>query len=138
MLESTYGDRVHEGRREQRQSLRRVLERTLENRGTTIIPAFSLGRTQELLYELDVIMGQLARRKSVASRLREVDVIVDSPLASRYTEIYSDCSMFWDGEARRRLRFGDHPLVFDSLMTVGDHKEHRWTVDYLRRKGRGA
>ncbi len=138
VLESTYGDRVHEGRRERRQRLREVLERTLEDGGATIIPSFSLGRTQELLYELDVIMGQLARKRSVRSRLREVDVIVDSPLATRFTEIYSDCSMFWDGEARRRLRFGDHPLVFENLMTVGDHKEHRWTVEYIQRKGRGA
>jgi len=138
VLESTYGDRLHDGRRERQRRLREVLERTLENRGTTIIPAFSLGRTQELLYEMDRIMGEVERGQAKQSLLREVDVIVDSPLASRFTRIYGDCSRFWDGEARRLLHYGDHPLAFDNLMTVDDHKQHRWTVDYLKRKGRPA
>lgn len=137
VLESTYGDRVHEGRRERQQKLQRVLERTLDNKGTTIIPAFSLGRTQELLYELNAIMGRVEKKGS-ASRMKEVDVIVDSPLAARFTRVYRDCARYWDGEARRRLRYGDQPLVFDNLLTVADHREHRWTVDYLQRRGRAA
>ena len=63
VLESTYGDRVHEGRRERRQRLQQVLERTLANKGTTIVPAFSLGRTQELLYELNAILERRERQK---------------------------------------------------------------------------
>ena len=137
VLESTYGDRVHEGRRERQQKLERVLERTLDNKGTTIIPAFSLGRTQELLYELNAIMGRV-EKKGRTSRLKEVDVIVDSPLAARFTRVYRDCARYWDREAQRRLRYGDQPLVFDNLMTVADHREHRWTVDYLQRRGRAA
>jgi len=133
VLESTYGDRAHEGRRERQQRLQAVLERTLENKGTTLIPAFSLGRTQELLYELNAILGRMEKRRG-PSLLREVDVIVDSPLAARFTEIYGMCARFWDAEAQRRLRYGDHPLVFENLMTVGDHEEHRWTVDYLQRR----
>ena len=137
VLESTYGDRVHEGRRERQQKLQQVLERTLDNKGTTIIPAFSLGRTQELLYELNAILGRL-EKKGRASLLKEVDVIVDSPLAASFTRIYRDCARYWDREARRRLQYGDQPLVFDNLMTVADHREHRWTVDYLQRRGRSA
>ena len=137
MLESTYGDRLHEGRRQRRQRLQQVLEHTLENAGTTLIPAFSLGRTQELLYELNALLGRLAREKG-PSRLRDVEVIVDSPLAARYTRIYRACSRFWDEEARQRLRAGDQPLVFDNLLTVDSHREHEWTVDYLRQRGRPA
>ena len=137
VLESTYGDRLHEGRRQRRQRLQQVLEHTLENAGTTLIPAFSLGRTQELLYELNALLGRLAREKG-PSRLRDVEVIVDSPLAARYTRIYRACSRFWDGEARQRLRAGDQPLVFDNLLTVDSHREHEWTVDYLRQRGRPA
>ena len=137
MLESTYGDRVHEGRRQRQQRLQQVLERTLENRGTTLISAFSLGRTQELLYELNAILGRLERKKGT-SLLKEVDVIVDSPLAARFTEVYQDCAAFWDGEAHRRLQYGDQPLVFENLMTVGAHEEHRWEVEYLQRRGRAA
>lgn len=61
-------------------------------------------------------------------------MIVDSPLASRFTQAYEDCEGFWDVEAKARVRGGDQPLVFDNLMTVADHEQHRWTVDYLRRK----
>lgn len=134
VLESTYGDRLHEGRRDRRARLRAILERTLENGGATIVPAFSLGRTQELLYEINAIFADLATNSEMASRLREVDVIVDSPLASRFTQAYEDCEGFWDEEAKARVRSGDQPLVFDNLMTVVDHEQHRWTVDYLRRK----
>jgi metallo-beta-lactamase family protein len=134
VLESTYGDRVHEGRRERKRRLEETLTRTLENAGTTIIPAFSLGRTQELLYELNGIL----ERKQGKSALAEVDVIVDSPLASRFTQVYQDCDQYWDGEARRRLRHGDQPLVFENLMTVDSHKEHLWVVDYLQRRGRAV
>ena len=134
VLESTYGDRLHEGRRERRQRLQQVLESTLVDGGATIIPAFSLGRTQELLWEIDSIFARLAQRQGMASRLREVDVIVDSPLASRFTEVYAACADFWGQEARQALAAGDQPLVFDNLMTVADHQQHLWTVDYLRRK----
>lgn len=86
VLESTYGDRTHEGRSDQRGRLRAVLERTLQNGGATIIPAFSLGRTLELLYEINSSFADLAIDATVASRIRQVDVIVDSPLASRFTD----------------------------------------------------
>ena len=56
VLESTYGDRLHENRRESRQRLQQLLLRTLANRGSVLIPAFSIGRTQELLYELEDII----------------------------------------------------------------------------------
>ena len=134
VLESTYGDRLHEGRRDRRGRLRAVLEGTLQDGGATIVPAFSLGRMQELLYEINAIFAELATRSGMASRLREVDVIVDSPLASRFTQAYQDCEGFWDEEAKALVRSGDQPLVFDNLMTVEDHKQHCWTVDYLQRK----
>jgi metallo-beta-lactamase family protein len=56
VLESTYGDRLHEGRRHRRQALKAAIERALANGGTVLIPAFSIGRTQELLYELEDII----------------------------------------------------------------------------------
>lgn len=56
VIESTYGDRLHEDRRSRRARLERVLEHALSNQGTVLIPAFSIGRTQELLYELEDII----------------------------------------------------------------------------------
>ena len=56
VLESTYGDRLHEDRTQRRQRLKAVIEHALEDKGTVLIPAFSFGRTQKLLYELEEII----------------------------------------------------------------------------------
>src|SRR5690606_22266620 len=56
VLESTYGDRLHENRQTRRQRLEAVIEQALADQGTVLIPAFSIGRTQELLYELEDII----------------------------------------------------------------------------------
>ena len=65
------------------------------------------------------------------SLMKQVDVIVDSPLASRFTEIYDSLQDFWSEEAQQTLRTDDQPLVFENLTTVGDHKEHMMTLDYI-------
>lgn len=133
VLESTYGDRLHEDRRHRRGRLKAAIDRALANDGTVIIPAFSIGRTQELLYELEGLI-----HRATEPRWRELEIIVDSPLAARFTEVYRDLKPWWDAEAHRRLRGGRHPLSFDSLYTVDSHEAHERTVDYLARTGRPA
>jgi metallo-beta-lactamase family protein len=130
ILESTYGDRLHPARADRRTELQGVLERTLGNAGTTIIPAFSLGRTQELLFEMNGIFEQV-QQKQGNSLLKRVDVIVDSPLANRLTTIYNELSEFWGAEAKQTLAAGDQPLVFENLMQIDDHEEHQDTLAYL-------
>ncbi len=131
VLESTYGDRNHEGRERRVQHLEDVLCRSLENKGVTIIPAFSVGRTQELLYEMNEIFERVGRRCK-CDMLKAVDVIIDSPLAQRFTDLYESLSKYWDEEAQRVLRYDDQPLVFDNLVEVEDHHEHRDTIEYLK------
>ena len=63
--------------------------------------------------------------------MKQIDVIVDSPLASRFTELYKDMQEFWSIEAQHLMRTDDQPLVFENLTTVGDHREHRDILDYL-------
>jgi metallo-beta-lactamase family protein len=65
-------------------------------------------------------------------------VIVDSPLAARFTAVYRELKPWWDAEALRRVRAGRHPLNFENLYTVDSHEEHQSTVDYLTRTGRPA
>lgn len=132
VLESTYGDQCHQGREQRQATLESVLRKTLDDKGVTIIPAFSLGRTQELLYEMNGIFEKLHRQEG-RSILKAVDVIVDSPLAARYTDIYQDLQPFWDAEAQQLLRLDDQPLVFENLTTIGDHDEHLSTMDYIER-----
>ena len=130
VLESTYGDRVHPPESDRQQMLETVLRRTLDDRGVTIIPAFSLGRTQSLLYEMDLIFTKVQETEG-RSLMKQVDVIVDSPLASRFTELYKEMTEYWGQEAQRTLLVDDQPLVFENLTTVNDHREHRDTLEYI-------
>ena len=127
IIESTYGNRLHENRRERRQRLKQVLQRALANRGTVMIPAFSIGRTQELLYELEGLIH------ADTADWGSLQIIVDSPLAARFTAVYRELKPFWDAEAQQRVRAGRHPLSFENLYTVDSHDEHIQTVDYLAR-----
>ncbi|MDO6804347.1 hypothetical protein Q4595_18005, partial [Wenyingzhuangia sp. 1_MG-2023] len=86
VIESTYGDRLHESRRLRRQRLQGALEHCLQDGGSILIPAFSIGRTQELLYELEDIFYRVNRSAAEPSLLHEyLDVIIDSPLAAEFT-----------------------------------------------------
>ena len=141
VIESTYGDRLHEGRKKRRKALKAVIERCYENGGSVLIPAFSIGRTQELLYEIEEIIHRHAREPARAKSpidWQNVDVVVDSPLAASFTKFYREMRTLWDGEARRRLFEGRHPLDFDQLITVEKHENHLKLVDYLRDSGRPA
>jgi metallo-beta-lactamase family protein len=137
VLESTYGDRLHEGRKGRRTQLRQIVERCFRNRGVILIPAFSIGRTQELLYELEEIIHRSSRSKAAAGLAWEdVEIILDSPLAARFTRVYGRLKHLWDQEARSKASRGRHPLSFDQLTTIEDHATHLQAVDYLKRTAR--
>ncbi len=133
VLESTYGNREHEDRRGRRKRLKAAIDRALEDGGCVLVPAFSIGRTQELLYELEGLIHEAGN-----ARWKDLEIVVDSPLASKFTGIYRELKPWWDAEAKRRVRGGRHPLTFDNLYTVGDHEEHLRTVNYLSKTGRSA
>lgn len=155
VIESTYGDRNHEDRRTRRQRLERVIEQALLDKGTVLIPAFSIGRTQELLYELEeIIHTKLSRAASPAgpsslarktsrhltdeTNWPELPIILDSPLASRFTAAYRELQPFWNQEALKRVQSGRRPLGFDQLITVDSHSEHLRMVEHLTRTARPA
>lgn len=139
VVESTYGDRLHEDRRTRRQRLQYVIEQALVNKGTILIPAFSIGRTQELLYELEDILHDhpcVADRGHGDAEGKAVDwsrlpIILDSPLASRFTQVYRELEPFWDIEALARVREGRKPLSFANLLTVDSQQSHLAMVERL-------
>ncbi len=131
VLESTYGDRNHVGREERVLQLEKILCRTLLNQGVTIIPAFSVGRTQELLYEMNTIFEHMEQDRG-CSMMKSVDVLIDSPLAMKFTDLYDSLREYWDDEAKHVLTYDDQPLVFENLVKIDDHREHRDTVEYLK------
>jgi len=153
VLESTYGDRLHEDRASRRQRLEAVIEHALKDQGTVLIPAFSIGRTQELLYELEEIIhhhGELsttkpsaANRDSAGGTLEPTDwpklpIILDSPLATRFTEAYRSLKPFWNHEARERDESGRRPLAFEQLITIDSHGDHQRIVNHLAQTARPA
>ena len=130
-LESTYGDRLHEGRAHRMERLAALLDRCLSDGGKVFIPAFSLGRTQEVLYELDRIFTYPeyhSRYPRLASDTRP-PVFVDSPLGLKITEVYSNLTEYWDGEAKALLKTGDHPINFSELYGIEKHVQHSMLVD---------
>lgn len=130
VLESTYGDRLHQNSEDREKTLEAVLRKTLDNKGVTIIPAFSLGRTQALLYEMNGIFERIQKTEG-RTLMKQIDVIVDSPLASRFTSLYDSMQEYWGQEAQHLMQTDLQPLVFENLTTVGNHREHRDTLEYL-------
>ena len=137
VLESTYGDRIHEGRETRLHRFESILCETMQNNGVTIIPAFSLGRTQELLYELNMIMEEVGHKTS-CSLLKKIDVVVDSPLALKLTDIYEQLREYWDEEAHEVLTVDNQPLVFKNLVEIDRGGDHREMLSYLLKSGKPA
>jgi metallo-beta-lactamase family protein len=132
ILESTYGDRNHGDRTHRVRRLGQVLTRTLADSGKVFIPAFALGRTQELLYEMDRLFSEprwQAEFPQLSKETPHLPVFIDSPLGQRLTAQYARLSNFWDNEARALLGRGDHPIDFDHLYAIQRHAEHRELLD---------
>ncbi len=131
ILESTYGDRLHGKRNQRIQQLGTILTRALADGGKVFIPAFSLGRTQELIYEMDRIFSDSCYQEMFPELQKKgrPPVFVDSPLGLKITKIYSSLSEYWDKEAEDLNRRGDHPIDFEGLYAVGSHRDHMKICD---------
>jgi len=145
VLESTYGDGLHADRSQRRQRLEQVIERALADEGAILIPAFSLGRTQELLCEIEDIHHHNALLNQPAGKARgdfpewsQLPIILDSPLARRITDVYRDLHQYWRQEARGRVAQGRDPLGFRQLVSIDTHARHQQVVNYLKSSGRPA
>ncbi|WP_312931119.1 MBL fold metallo-hydrolase [Pseudomonas sp.] len=148
VLESTYGDRLHVARGARREALEAVIDRALADHGTVLIPAFSLGRTQELLFDLEHILhrkalrqqGQAGPSDNPLSVLdwAQLPIILDSPLAQRITQVYRELGAHWNLQARQRLQAGRAPLGFEQLISIDNHAQHRQVVNYLSSTGKPA
>jgi len=107
VVESVYGDRVHETKHQRKDLLEDAIEDTITRGGTLLIPAFALERTQELLYELNELVEN--------HRIPSVPIFVDSPLAIRLTEIYRRYSDYFNKEASYLIETGDDLFRFPGL-----------------------
>lgn len=100
LMEGTYGDRDHRSRQASMVQLEAVLHEVWEGKGNVMIPAFAVGRTQELLFHLGVMAAE--------GRLDDWQVFVDSPMATAVTDIYESCMALLDPEdvARMKVAYG--------------------------------
>ncbi len=115
ITESTYGNHVHPSADDLKLELERILREASIVGGRVVIPAFSLGRTQHLVYFLNEL--------SNAGRLPNIPVFVDSPLARRVTSVYRDHRDVMDDDVQELLRRDADPFGFPGLTYVGKQQE---------------
>jgi metallo-beta-lactamase family protein len=117
VLESTYGDRLHKHEEIVTQKLARIVNRTVARGGKLIVPAFAVGRTQQLV----LLLHQLAER----GQIPDIPIFVDSPLAVDVTEIYRRHTECFDEETNRYLWDGADPFGFRRLRYVREAAESK-------------
>jgi metallo-beta-lactamase family protein len=129
IMESTYGNRLHVRNDEKAEIFLNIVSETIDNGGRVIIPSFAVGRTQEILYELDKIKEQRKDDLEFQEKYRklmEVEVIVDSPLAISATEVFKKNTDLFEGDIKEKMLQGDNPLDFPGLrytQTADESKE---------------
>ena len=117
VMESTYGSRLHIKNDQKAELFLDIVSETLDNGGTVVIPSFAVGRTQEILYEINHIKEEEQddefRRKY--KNLMKTPVYVDSPLAISATEVFRENMDLFDEETQEEIMRGDNPLEFSGL-----------------------
>ena len=127
IMESTYGSRLHMRNDDKAQIFLDVVSRTLEKGGTVVIPSFAVGRTQEIVYELNKIKDQTDDEefKRKYDKLMKIPVFVDSPLAISATEIFRDNADLFDDDVKEAMQKGDNPLEFKGLQFTRTAEESK-------------
>lgn len=118
VIESTYGDTIHEPFEDSTKKLIDIINKTASRGGTVLIPAFAVGRTQELIYELNKYYdsGQV-------EEYMKVPIYIDSPLAVHATEVFQKNSSSFNLNTREMILKGDNPFTFPNLRYVQSQEE---------------
>jgi metallo-beta-lactamase family protein len=116
IMESTYGDRLHEPVQDLKGQLHRVVAEANARGGTVLVPAFAYGRTQEIVYLLHELYDE--------NRLPRIPIYVDSPLAAKLTRVFGEHPETYDQDAQETfLRRGENPFQFPQLHYVASVEE---------------
>lgn len=124
IVESTYGDRLHTLKKEtdKIEKFINIISETISKGGNVVIPSFAVGRTQELIYDLNKYMDVFDDK---VNQILNVPVYVDSPLATSATQIFRQNLDCFDEEAKEYIANGDNPLDFPSLKFTQSPEESR-------------
>jgi len=129
VMESTYGNRLHMRNDDKAKLFLNIVSETLDNGGTVVIPSFAVGRTQEILYEIDKLKDEYGQDEEFAKKYKTImnaPVYVDSPLAISATEIFQKNLDLFEEEIKEKIKSGDNPLDFPGLKftrTADESKE---------------
>jgi metallo-beta-lactamase family protein len=116
IMESTYGDRLHEPVKDLKPQLKKVLIETHKRGGSIVVPAFAYGRTQELLYTLHELYDE--------NEVPRLPIYVDSPLAINITKVFGEHPEVYDEETHNTfLERGENPFLMDKIHFVGSVEE---------------
>ena len=118
LVESAYGDRLHEDKAARKGKLESIIESVIKNGGVLMIPSFALERTQELLFELNNLVE--------SGSIPQVPMFMDSPLAIKATAVYQKYSDYFNSEAVYLIKSGDDLFNFPGLefsLTTESSKE---------------
>ncbi|MDD4780587.1 MAG: MBL fold metallo-hydrolase [Tissierellia bacterium] len=115
IMEATYGNRIHENLIQRTEELINIILNTTKRGGTVVIPSFAVGRTQEIIYELNKYYDGKCKVCGNENELKNIPVYIDSPLATKATEIFIRNSNVFDDEAKKNIFSGDNPLEFENL-----------------------
>lgn len=126
IVESTYGNRLHEEHYDRVEMLRKIIIQSVESGGNLVIPAFAIERTQDLLYHIKNLLKD--------GKIPRIPVYIDSPMAVSATEIFRNNPGYYDEPTLKMLQAGDSPFDFPSLKFIRTTDESR----KLNETARGA
>ena len=117
VIESTYGDRLHEDYSQADLKLERAIENIVKKKGTLMIPAFSLERTQRILYQINDLVEN--------GRIPKIKIFLDSPLSIKATEVYKNYANLYNAEAKNSILKGDDLFDFPGLVLTMEAEESK-------------
>lgn len=117
VIESTYGDRLHEDYSQADLKLERAIENIVKKKGTLMIPAFSLERTQRILYQINDLVEN--------GKIPKIKIFLDSPLSIKATEVYKNYSGLYNAEAKNSILKGDDLFDFPGLSLTMETEESK-------------
>ena len=115
LIESAYGDKVHQDFLQRKDLLEDTIENTIKNKGVLMIPSFAIERTQEILYELNELVEN--------QRIPPIPIFIDSPMAIKAINIYRKYNKYYNKKANYILKSGDDIFHFPNLNLIKSVKE---------------
>lgn len=120
IIESTYGDRDHPTYTDSTKSLIKIIDDTSQKGGTVVIPSFAVGRTQDLIYQLNSYYDGEGLEE-----YKKVPIYIDSPMAVSTTKVFEKNSNLFDEDAKNLILSGDNPFNFENIFYVRDVEESK-------------